>query len=308
MKSIEKKIFCVILAILVLSLCGCSKNVENSEIATTENIVNLETAGNFDSIQFDNPYVSISIHSDENYYFSNRNKSFYQEFTAFLKDVELRSHPVEKIDSKCFYISIFDGENDASFSVYETDNIIIFNLTESYYYYCEGIYERFINTFDTFLTENQKYCRSASTPIRHMNEYVIFDKNNNVLESDYTSRTPRLFYNSGIVHLWGQSGTGVLTRWARFFDVEKGLVSPDYYGQTDFFGDMVCATGSSSVFVYEMFSGKQICVFDQFEKPLGDCIENIRSAYFSEDGTQIIVKYLNADFETELQIFNVPQN
>ena len=81
-----------------------------------------------------------------------------------------------------------------------------------------------------------------------------------------------------------------------------------YYGQTDYYGDLVCATGSSKVIVYKMFSGEQVCCFDQFEKPLGDCIENICSAYFIKDVKEIIVEYLNTDFEKETQFFAIPQN
>ena len=308
MKIFIKKVFCIILAVLILSLCGCNKPTENDKIDHTEKSVTLENVSNANLIQFDGIHVEICIYSDENYYFSNRNKDFYEKFIAFLKDTEFVSQQVERTDSKNFYISIYDGENSASFSIYETDIIRVVNSTASGSYYCEGVYKKFVDTFGIFLSENQKYCRSASTLIRGMNEFAIFDKNNYVLASDYISRTPYLFYDSGIVHLWVQTGTGSLSRWAKFFDVKNGLVSPDYYGQTDYFGDMVCSTGHSAVILYEMFSGEQICIWDKFEKPLGDCLENIQSAYFSEDGSQIIVEYLNADFETELQIFDTPQN
>ena len=245
--------------------------------------------------------------SDENYWFSNRNKSFYNNFIAFLKNVKFYSQQVEveKVDSKNFYISVFDETNYVSFYIYENDIIEIVDDADRCYYYCDNVYKKFIETFETFFNENQKYCRSAVTPIREWYEYAVYDRNHNVLESDYSIKTPYLYYNSGIVHLCGQAGTGSLARWARFFDVENGLISPNYYGQTDFFGDMVSATDSSRVVVYEMFSGKQICVFNQFEKPLCDCTENIQSAYFSEDGTQLVVKYMNSKYEIETQAFNI---
>ena len=104
--------------------------------------------------------------------------------------------------------------------------------------------------------------------------------------------------------MWVQTGTGALTRYAKFFDINNGLISPEYYGQTDYYGDKVCAIGSSQVIVYEMFSGEKVCCLDSFEKPLADCVENICSAYFTKDGTQIIVEYLNTELETEKQIFD----
>jgi hypothetical protein len=231
---------------------------------------------------------------------------FFREFTAFLKDVKSRLQPAKKTNATQITISIDDGESILSLSVYEGDIIEVGNATERYWYSCEGVYEDFTKTFEWFLSENRFYCRSACTPVRHMYEYVIFDQKGTVLESDYISREPHLFYDSGIVHLWIQAGTGTLTRGGKFFDVKTGRISPGYYGQTDFFGDKVCATDSAKVTVYEMFSGEPICVFDQFEQPLADCLEKIQSAHFSKDGTQIIVEYLNADFEEKSQIFTIP--
>lgn len=295
-----KKTLCLILAnLLMLTLCGCSNNSDSQ--------LSLKTISGSDKINFDNPHIEISVYSDEAYYFSNRNEDFLEKLIYFIENTNLDSQQVEAPKCDDFYISIYDDENHASFSIYENDIVGKVTASESVYYLCEGIYNSFKETFSPFFDEYNKYCRSATTPIRRVNEYVVFDKENNLLESDCTSETPHLFYNSGIVHLWIQNGTGILTRNAKFFDVEKGLTSPDYYGQTDYFGNIVCSTGSSVVTVYDMFSGEEICRFDEFDEPPADFIENISSAYFTNDGSQIIVEYRTADGETKTQLFDSPK-
>ena len=137
---------------------------------------------------------------------------------------------------------------------------------------------------------------------------MIYDKNGNTLKSDTSNKTPYLFYDNGIVHFWSQSGTGTLTRGATFYNVERGLISPEYYGQTDYFGDIVSATGHSQVVIYEMFTGTEICRFTEFEKPLADALENISSAHFSKDGTKIIVEYLTTNHETATESFDINGN
>ena len=285
---------------------GSTEHSQMEATDPTENLADTETAGILDHLRLDRPYVEIRIYTEEQSLFSNRNKAFFREFTAFWKDVESRLQPAKRTDAAKISVSIDDGKSITSLSVYEGDVIEVWNAAERRWYACEGVYEGFTKTFEPFLTENRSYCRSACTPVRNMYEYVIYDQNGTVLESDYISREPHLFYDSGIVHLWIQAGTGTLTRGGKFFDVKTGRISPEYYGQTDFFGDKVCATGPSEVTVYEMFSGEPICVLDHFEQPLADCLETILSARFSEDGTQITVEYLNADFEEASQIFLLP--
>ena len=308
MKNKTQRTISVFLIVLIFAFCGCNRDIINSETESEETSTILESLANCSNIQFDKPHVEVCLISDENYYFSNRNTNVYEKFIDFIKNTLVYSQTVEKPTSNHYYVSINDSINFASFSIYESDIIEIYIGSNRSYYYCKGIYEQFTNTFDFFFTEYGKYCQSVISPITHMHEYAIYDENKNILDYDYITKMPRLFYHSGTVHFWAQAGTGALTRFARFYDTKEGLVSPEYYGQTDFFGDMVCAAASSKVIIYEMYSGKQLLVFDQFEKPLGDCFENIKSAYFSKDGTQIIVEYLNSEFETELQIFKLPIN
>ena len=314
MKNVIKNLFYILLIFSIVVFCGCSNNSVNSKPEPQENLISLSSFGETDTIKFDNPYVTIRISArkflGENFYFSNRNEDFYEEFIAFLKETKFYTEQVEfsGINNSYFSVNIYDGENVAFFRICDNDIISTSPMESGNVNYCEGIYNEFEEIFSPYLKENQKYCRCAVTPIHLMNEYVIYDKNGKVMESDTIAKYPYLSYDSGIVHFWTQSGTGVLTQSAKFFDVENSKVSPYFYGQTDYFGNLVSATGHSEVYIYEMFSGKEICRFDKFEKPLFDCVENITSAHFTKDGSQIIVKYLNSECETETQIFDIPEN
>lgn len=308
MKKVFKKLCCVVLVLSLLAFCGCSKNAESKKSGKIDKKISLKSACSFDSINLDSPYIEIGIYSGEDYHFTNRNTEFFNEFITFFENKSVTVRKTNTDDFKEFYITFYDGENSISLSIYQNDIITIRDKADSYYYYCADIYREFKTAFTPFLQENSQFCRSASTAVAFKNEYAIYDKDHNILESDYISRTPYLFYRDEIVHLWVQSGTGTLTRSAKFFDVEKGLISPEYYGQTDYFGELVISTSSSQIFIFKMFSGEELYCFDQFEEPLGDCTENIQSAYFTEDGTKIVVKYFNADFETRTQIFTIPQS
>ena len=320
-------LFCALLIVLVFCFFGCKNDVssdieENTTAAQTttndddaEKPVTLESVCGADTIDFDADYVEIAVYSDLDYRFSDRNEDFCLSLTEFLKNTKFNSVLTDKAeDGNYYFVSIFENKNHASFSVYDTDVICVVDVYDRNLYYCEGVYDSFEKTFGTYFEENSKYYSikpiyDRSTydhPVLIEETYSVFDKNNNVLESDSTTETPHLFYDSGIVHLWFQTGTGIMTRFAKFYDVENGKTSPEYYGQTDWFSNMVSSTGHSQVIIYDMFSGDELYRINEFEKPLGDCIENIQSAFFSTDGKQLIVKYLNEDFEQVTQTFDLP--
>lgn len=60
---------------------------------------------------------------------------------------------------------------------------------------------------------------------------------------------------------------------------------------------MTSNTGSGCVIVSDLFTGEEILTVDEWGQPLGDCMENIRSAYFSEDGSSLEVTCLDTEFE-----------
>lgn len=150
-----------------------------------------------------------------------------------------------------------------------------------------------------FLPAEMKQERYYSvTYDKFLYSYRIQDGQGNILADDTTSEWPHISQESEeIVCLWMQTGTGTLTRWSRYFNIRTGEISPVYYGQTDSFGTMTSNTGSGCVIVSDIFTGEEIMTVDEWGQPLGDCIENIRCAYFSKDGTELHVTCLDANYE-----------
>ena len=304
MKNYFRKICCVLMCFLLLFLFGCSKNPSPVSVPDIET-VSFEAAINEMGFDFNSSFIEVSISDDEICYFNSHNQVFFLQLTYFLANTELQLIDEEESSPENFYVTLNNSNGQfAGFSVYE-NSVDVWERSDCKTYRCDGVLKKFQKFFDTYLKQNRKYCRVAPTPISYQMEYAVYDKNGNTLEFDSISKTPHVFYNSGIVHFYMQTGTGTLTRYAKFFDVENGLISPEYFGQTDCFGNLVCATDHSRVLVYDMFSGEQLYCFDDFEKPLCDGTENIGFTHFSKDGKQLIVKYLSENLDMETQTFNL---
>lgn len=301
--------------IVCLLLSACTPNdvlsVEQPiEQRSLENTISLKSAVCIENFDLNDVCLEISVYTDECYYFNKQNKEFTKAFLSFLENTNVENTTGYDLNACDIYIT-FENSKDIiqSFSVNENNQVRVFDKATPIVYECEDIYKTLTAFINPYLKHNANFCRVASTPIRYMHEYAIYDKDYNVIQSDYIGREPHIFLNdSNIVHLWVQSGTGALSRWAQFFDVNNGTKSPTYYGQTDSFGNLVSATENRQVSIYDMFSGDLLYCIDKFEKPLAYYYENIVSAYFSEDGAKLIVQYFSNDTETQVQIFDLPQN
>jgi transcription elongation factor GreA len=93
--------------------------------------------------------------------------------------------------------------------------------------------------------------------------------------------------------------------YGRLAEVEELLKNSTFVDDSKLTADVV--NMGTVVTVYDMFSGEEICRFDKFDEPPADFIENISSAYFTKDGTQVIVEYRTANGETKTQIFDSPK-
>lgn len=307
-----KKISAFLLTIIILFVSGCSAaqnaDTNNSNADSSDDVMSLKSAVCDETFDFNDNYVQIGITAEYDYYcFSNRNQSFFNEILDFLTSTHIKPTNNYEHGTNELYITFCDSNfTYQSLNINEKDQVCIYDGTAETKYSSEGVYNKLIECLTPHLKSYEKYCRAATTPILHMYEYAVYDKDGQILESDSVSKEPYLFWDgSNTVHIWGQRGTVQLTRWARFFDVESGKTSPAFYGQTDYLGELVCAAESGQVGLYDMFSGKLLYCFDKFDKPTADDPESIISAYFSNDGKELIVCYYSSDGTKEKQVFDV---
>ena len=149
MKNVFKKALCLLTASLMFILCACNNSAENNGLK--ENEATLETILSADKINFDANYVEVSIYSDKISFFTNKNKDFFKALTSFLKDTNLSNEKtdLEKQDVDNFYIGVYDGKTNVGFYIYENDVVKELHKGAFTYYYCEGIYKKFQETFST---------------------------------------------------------------------------------------------------------------------------------------------------------------
>lgn len=78
-------------------------------------------------------------------------------------------------------------------------------------------------------TINELYSITANEDLTY--DYVIKDKNNNILISDKgVSKEPKVsIINEDVLSISVQTGTGISTRWTMYCDVNSGTVSDAYY-------------------------------------------------------------------------------
>lgn len=308
--KLNKSAIFLLVALLCLSLTACKggQKAENQSKQVSLYSV-IEPDFNFNDV-----YMETSIHLytnsqyGSNYYFNNKNQAYMSALSDALK--EIKTEPAtDEFDnnSESVSISFYNASGEIFWMEINDKNQIQFDIVKEKTYIGEHAYEKIKETIDPFITECDKYYAIGLTPILQLYEYAIFDINHKEIESHANSREPKIFANGNIVHTWIQAGTGTLTRSALFYDVTTGQKSPEYSGVTDYFGSLVSSTSRGKVCIYDMFSGKLLYTIDSFEYPLADSIENISGAYFNENG-QLVVWYLDENFDEQVQTFDLPEN
>lgn len=322
----KKKIFCLIAAMVILafSVCGCKQQplTPSTQPTQTENQTQTQpdTQPQVQSISLldalcedyasDDIHTEITIYQSEgkHYHFDSRNSAFCASFFEYLKTTQVVS-----ASSKAFV----DSEKEMYIHIKsECCNISSFRINEkgwislnSAYFQGDGIYEALLQQIDPFVKENEKYCQAVeeTSDTGYIIDYSIWNEKGEVMYEGNSHREDRLvLIDDRIVHRWGQAGTGLSTRWAVFYDVTDGRVSPSYSGQTDSCGELVLQVDHNAVIISDMFSGEELYRIDDFEFPLAEMVEPIGCVYFINDGKQIAVSYADKDFEWNWQIFDLP--
>lgn len=268
-----------------------------------------ETVSLTDSIFTDADYIErsaeVCLVTDGRYYlFSNQYHNISKEIQKIMAE-----HPAEKMDDQtggktigetALYFLFRDAAyHAAGFTVYEND--VVIDQADSgarTYYECDGIYEALSTHLAPMMETQDAFFEVRDDQETITYAYHIHDIHGNTLAEDISFRQPYITQETEeIVCLWMQTGTGISTRWSQYFNIRTGEISPVYYGQTDSFGTMTSNTGNGCVIVSDIFTGEEIMTVDEWGQPLGECNDNIRSAYFSEDGRSLEVTCLDTNFE-----------
>ncbi|MBR4286974.1 MAG: hypothetical protein IKT55_04640 [Clostridia bacterium] len=284
---------------LFLSLCCCSHVAEKQ---TLQDLV--VSCKNISSARCTQATVSVD---GKIYFFSNGYDRIPEDFYNSLNQYEIEEVTEKEVSYNQIYIDFYNPYEDGlDLCVDEKDHIIIDNDYDKVYK-CEGIYDSLREYFKPIFAESNLCYQVGHTPVTYGYEYVIYDKEYQTIKYDTSSRQPHITrINDDVVCLWIQGGTGILARWSVYYNTATGEISPTYNGQTDSYGTLTCNTGSGIVEVSDIFSGEIVYTIDDFDEPIATFVENISSAYFSEDGSQIIVEYLNTEVETCRQVYELP--
>lgn len=313
----------LLLVAFCLSVCGCDERNENlslpsqvsqtvseTERLTLEDVVCSEEF----TLYGVHTEVSVYYHTSDNqydgmnFYFDNRNESFFLAFVKFLS-TELEPYSGEYNYSADEIYVRFD---DNSFSVTAENFVQIYVGIQLKMYYCQGIYKKTQEFLKPFFDHNYDYYETAYTRVLRNYEFKIKDINGDVIDSGAIFKEPHIFVSNSTVHMRVQWGTGILSCTSTYYDVFTGQKSPEYSGYTDYYRNLVCTAYVDRACIYEMFSGKLLAVFDQFKLPVAEYMAegHVQSAYFSTDGKQILVYYfaeINGEAELVTQSFDLPQ-
>ncbi len=296
-----KKISLVIVLSLLVCLCSCSfvteKQMLQNIIVIDESVFSIRT-------------TEMDVYMGENIYcFSNKYDRVLQDFYNSLNEYEIGKVSEKEKSYNNIHIRFnTQYQGIVSLTIDDKDQIVLDSDFDNIYK-CEGIYDAFQEYFEPIFSESNKYYKIGRVPISMQYEYVIYKKDLSTIRFDTTRSQPHITrISEDVVCLWCQAGTGIYARWSVYYNRVTGEVSPTYNGQTDSYGNLTCNTGSGKVVVSDIFSGQELYVIDKFNEPPADYFENIVSAYFTEDGTQIKVVYKNQNNVDCEQVFDLPQD
>ena len=139
-------------------------------------------------------------------------------------------------------------------------------------------------------------------------DYVIKDKNNNILISDKgISREPKInVINENLLSVSVQSGTGISTRWTIYCDVLNGNVSEAYYSVLGEYGENVVYVnydnGTYRIVIQNIFN-RELFYKETVLEDASPVVEPVVSFEIEDNGTAKAVYLKGEDYlETEITI------
>jgi hypothetical protein len=137
--------------------------------------------------------------------------------------------------------------------------------------------------------------------------YMIFDKDENLVASDYFPRWPNIVVTDDkTISISIQAGTGPGTRWSYFYSIEKDVFSDVFYAVFQQKDDRIVYGEYNVIVVRDIFGEDEFLqVFSDFEGISKNTAFPFVEAGFIDNGQKISVTYLNERFEETIAIFDL---
>ena len=122
------------------------------------------------------------------------------------------------------------------------------------------------------------------------------DKNGDIVDEITDSRGIHLIpLTEGLLYVGRQAGNSLATRGGYFYNFETDEKSDHFYYVLDYTESLVVCGGADSVTVFSMFGDSYYLELTQFQHPLSQSVEPIRSAQLSVDGKNLTVTYCTGE-------------
>lgn len=138
--------------------------------------------------------------------------------------------------------------------------------------------------------------------------YELFDKSGNTIKRECTHMNePHVsMISDDVVKVWVQTGTGMATRWAYYYNVKTGAISKSHLYPLTEKSNFIAYFSESKVIVCDMFDDQVYYKEIRLEKELSDSYEPVEAAIFSDDLKQITITYLYGhDFQETSETVNI---
>lgn len=137
-------------------------------------------------------------------------------------------------------------------------------------------------------------------------QYIVYDNSGNVLAHGVATRPPEIgFISASVLRFSLQTGTGRSTQWGFYYDTATNRKSQTFQEVLDESGGKIAYGEKGGVAVQSIFDAADRQVFSDFTPPLSTDPDAVRSAAFSQDGKQLLVRYYDADGGEHTQRFTV---
>lgn len=141
--------------------------------------------------------------------------------------------------------------------------------------------------------------------------YYIFDKNNNIVRTDgpLNIKPNIMVIDDNLICFTLQSGTGIVTQWGYYYDINKNIFSQTFHSIYDQSNGKIAYGGLNKIIISDIFdSNKYYLEIDKFDNPLAKVAAPILSVEFTNNGTSINVSYLTgSDYKETTQNVKLTQ-